>query len=356
MAKIPRESLMFLLGGSFDTVIEYLFKFKFCRDLIFFKALSDKTLIKICHMLHKEVYTDSNLFQKGDEGNRFYIIQSGCIKLTFNDVFSRDLGRGDYFGERALFFNDKRLASADSVGKSELYYLEKKDFLRLFIDNANLREHMGNRINLQDNSIKIEDMNVCRHLAHGNYGEVVLGQNRNNNVLYALKIMYKKKLVDENIVKHIKQEKQVLNKIDHPFILKLVKSLKDTNFIIFVLEYINGKNLFQTLQDVGFLSIDQTRFFIACLILGISKLHEHRMLFRDLKPENIMVSHTGFLKIIDFGFCIVMQSDRTKTLVGTPHYMAPEIFFDMSGYSFSVDYWSIGKYIFYNQIKRYNII
>jgi len=72
------------------------------------------------------------------------------------------------------------------------------------------------------------------------------------------------------------------------------------------------------------------------------------MLFRDLKPETIMVDHTGYLKIIDFGFCILMQSDRTKTLVGTPHYMAPEIFFDMSGYSFSVDYWAIGNKTFYN--------
>ena len=132
-------------------------------------------------MLHKETYNDVVLFKKGDEGSRFYIIQSGTIKLTFNERFSLEFSRGDYFGERALFFNDPRLATATSIGSSELYYLEKKDFLRLFIDNATLREHMGNRINLQDNSLKFEDMNVIKHIAEGNYGEVVLGQNRNNN-------------------------------------------------------------------------------------------------------------------------------------------------------------------------------
>jgi len=203
---------------------------------------------------------------------------------------------------------------------------------------------MGNRINLQDGNLKIEDLNVVSHISDGNYGEVVLGQNKNNNVLYALKIMYKKKLVEENIVKHLKHEKQVLTKLDHPFVIKLSKSLNHSNFIIFVMEYINGKNLFDVLGDLGLLNMDQARFFTACLLIGISKIHEQRMLFRDLKPDNVMVNFNGFLKIIDFGYAITMQSnDRTKTLIGTPHYMAPEIFFDMSGYSFSVDYWAIGN-------------
>ena len=345
VAKIARESLLFLLGGSFKTVVEYLFKFKFCRELTIFTALSDKTLVKICHLLHKITYNDNTtIFKKNDEASRFYIIQLGKVRLTFNDNFVSELGTGEYFGERGLFFQDPRLATAVSIGNTELYYLDRKDFLRLFVDNPTLREHMGNRINLQDGNLKIEDLNVVSHISDGNYGEVVLGQNKNNNVLYALKIMYKKKLVEENIVKHLKHEKQVLTKLDHPFVIKLSKSLNHSNFIIFVMEYINGKNLFDVLGDLGLLNMDQARFFTACLLIGISKIHEQRMLFRDLKPDNVMVNFNGFLKIIDFGYAITMQSnDRTKTLIGTPHYMAPEIFFDMSGYSFSVDYWAIGN-------------
>ena len=344
IAKILRAELIHQIG-SFKQVIEYLFKYKFCRGLTIFKALSDKTLVKICNLLMRQTFQHGTvLFKKGDEGNMFYIIQSGGILLYFNENFSITFRKGSYFGERALFFNDPRLATATAEGETEVYYLGKEDFLRLFQDNSTLREHMGNRILMQDNSLSVEGLNVIRHIANGNYGEIVLGQNRNNNVLYALKIMYKRKLIEENIVKNLKQEKHVLSKIDHPFILKLAKSLNHHNFVIFVLEYINGKSLFETLKDCGCLKDDQASFYSACLLLAINKLHENKMLFRDLKPENVMVNNNGYIKLIDFGYSMTLQSsDRTKSLVGTPHYMAPEIFFDMSGYSFSVDVWAIGN-------------
>ena len=64
------------------------------------------------------------------------------------------------------------------------------------------------------------------------------------------------------------------------------------------------------------------------------------MIHRDLKPENMMVMPNGYPKLIDFGTAKIV-TDRTYTIIGTPHYMAPEVILGKS-YDFSVDLWSLG--------------
>ena len=73
-------------------------------------------------------------------------------------------------------------------------------------------------------------------------------------------------------------------------------------------------------------------------------LHGKNIIHRDLKPDNFMVDNKGYLKLLDMGTSKVLDSRpyRTKTIMGTPHYMAPEVL-THKGYSFNVDLWSIGN-------------
>lgn len=95
---------------------------------------------------------------------------------------------------------------------------------------------------------------------------------------------------------------------------------------------------------MGLLRTYPAKFYTASIILIVEYLHNKNIIHRDLKPDNIMVNHKGFCKLLDMGTCKVLTERpfRTKSIIGTPHYMAPEIL-THKGYSFQVDLWAIGK-------------
>ena len=138
---------------------------------------------------------------------------------------------------------------------------------------------------------------------------------------------------------NIELEKNILLKIDHPFIVKLVKTLNDNKHVYFLMEYVKGKDLFDVIRDIGLLNKYQTQFYSCSLFVIINYLHSHKFIYRDIKPENIVVEENGYIKLIDFGAAKKIE-DKTKTVIGTPYYMAPEVF-SGEGYSFEADYWSV---------------
>ena len=94
------------------------------------------------------------------------------------------------------------------------------------------------------------------------------------------------------------------------------------------------------MRYVGLLSNTDSQFYIASMILILQYLHERDIIYRDLKPDNIIVDTRGYIKLVDFGTAKVIQT-RTYTLVGSPHYVAPEVIVG-KGYNKMGDIWSLG--------------
>jgi len=128
--------------------------------------------------------------------------------------------------------------------------------------------------------------------------------------------------------------------IDHMMIIKLIKNFKDDKRIYFLLEYVNGKDLFDVCRELGQITEEQGKFYAASLIVTLEYLHDRNIIHRDLKPENIVIDEEGYTKLIDFGAANIIEG-RTYTAIGTPHYLAPEIIL-RTGYSLGVDWWSLG--------------
>ena len=132
--------------------------------------------------------------------------------------------------------------------------------------------------------------------------------------------------------------------VSSQFVVRLYKTFKDEHFIYFLMSYLDGVDFFDFLRQIGLCNKTKAQFFTGCLVLALEHLHDSNIIYRDLKPENIVVDETGYLNIVDLGIGKLLGEDngyRTFTIVGTPHYMAPEIV-AMQGYTFSADLWSLG--------------
>ena len=92
------------------------------------------------------------------------------------------------------------------------------------------------------------------------------------------------------------------------------------------------------------MSEEDTKFYVAEIVIGVEQLHQAGVIWRDLKPENILLDKDGHVKLIDFGFgkCLKnIYSEKAYTNCGTPGYCAPEVMID-SGHTYKADIWSIG--------------
>jgi serine/threonine-protein kinase N2 len=100
--------------------------------------------------------------------------------------------------------------------------------------------------------------------------------------------------------------------------------------------------LLSHIQKVSFDEV-RSRFYAACVTLGLEFLHNNSIVYRDLKLDNLLVDEYGYLKIADFGLCKmgVGYGDRTSTFCGTPEFVAPEVLTDRD-YTSSVDWWGLG--------------
>ena len=332
-----------LLEGNFKKIMERTSIIDSLSKVQIFKNLPRIKLFNLSKKILEEKFNDGdNIVKEGEDGNKFYIIKHGKVEILVGGKYIRTLNESEYFGERALFFHEKRSATINGIGEICLFSISQEDFENII--ESNLKEYLMNRLYLQDNTIELNDLIFSSSLGAGNYGNVYLVQNKRNKFPYAIKAISKKQIDFDELHKNLELERGILLKIDHPFIVKLVKTLKDNKFIYFLMEFIKGKELFEVIRDIGLLNKLETQFYSGSLLLAIDYLHERKVIYRDIKPENVMVIESGYLKLIDFGTAKEII-DRTNTIIGTPHYMAPEVILG-EGYSFQIDIWSIAICMF----------
>jgi cGMP-dependent protein kinase len=198
-----------------------------------------------------------------------------------------------------------------------------------------------NRIHLQSDDLKLCDLKAIKLLGRGTFGDVFLVYDESTKFMYALKSVTKDKIRKFELYDNLVLERKIMLQVDHPFIVKMVKSFKDRDRVYFLLEHVQGIDLFDGLR---ILNNENTKFYSACILMILEHLEEREIIYRDLKPENIMIDSDGYLKLIDFGTAKFIKG-RTYTIIGTPHYMAPEVIKGI-GYTYSADLWSLGIMIY----------
>jgi len=141
----------------------------------------------------------------------------------------------------------------------------------------------------------------------------------------AVKIMNLKKL--EEHLDSIREEIAILNKLDHPNVVKYYETYIDKKFIYLVMEYIDGGELFEKIakQENQVFSEDMAARYMKKLFSALNHMHAQGIVHRDIKPENILLTKHDELKLVDFGLSKRTKPGerKMKTIAGTPYYMAP---------------------------------
>jgi cGMP-dependent protein kinase len=342
IAEITRNEMERLLSGPINTIFIQNEMLSVFKKIPLLNVLPDKKLNQLISLLKVKTYVnEENIVTENTEGHEFFIIKSGKVQIFKDGAYLRTINKHDYFGERALMLSEIRSATVKADGKVSCWTLHKEDFMNII--HSARRNLLLKRLILQDDSVGIEDLMSVKHLGSGQFGSVHLTIHRNKNTVYALKAVSRKKVEIFKCHNDILLEKKVLLQLDHPFIVKLVKTFKDAERLYFLMEYVQGLDLFDTLRRMDLLRESEARFYTACLVLILEHLHERNIIYRDLKPENVMVDEEGYPKLIDFGTAKI--SDKTFTTIGTPHYMAPELILS-GGYNKAVDLWTLGVMLY----------
>ena len=325
-----------------NKIISFLEHLNYMQKTEMFRNTSINKLIQICSLMKKEKFDPNEyIFEKGSKADKFYVIKKGSVIVWRDEKRIRELEKGNCFGELALLSNEPRSATLQAKDYCTLYVLEKNDFINSI--DKKLLEYLNVKMSLLDDfNMSLKDFYFCKNLGQGKFGEVSLVHN--NKHFYAIKCVDRKEAEKQkHLIKYFLEERRVLLELDHPFIMKLVRTFKNKENIFFLTNFINGKGLgkyLETKKEKTFRNKEETRFYISFLYVILDYLNSKGIAHRDLKPENIMINTQGYLQLIDFGTAKKIK-DFTCTIIGTAYYISPEIL-SGKGYSYSCDYWSVG--------------
>ena len=184
-------------------------------------------------------------------------------------------------------------------------------------------------------------------LGSGNFAVVKKCTRKKDNEVFAVKIIDKAKVEDMG---DIEREIEIMGKIDHPNVIKLVEIFDEPKKMNLVMELVTGGELFDKIVALGNYTEKDAAKVMKTLCEALDYLHERQIVHRDLKPENILLldkSPDAPIKVADFGLArVISQKDLMKTACGTPGYVAPEVLQNKGYSSGAVDLWSAGVILY----------
>lgn len=252
---------------------------------------------------------------------------------------------------------------------------EKKTLESEFAQNETKLKRVKRR------NFRVDQFDFIKLIGRGAFGEVFVCKDREDEQIYAMKILRKAELVAKNQILNTLAERDFLTQSNNPWSVQLVYSFSDTKNLYLVMEFLPGGDLMNLLIKRGVLTETETKFIIAETLLAIHHVHETNFIHRDIKPDNLLLTKDGHIRLTDFGLSTktdrysdplvklideltdVIQEKNTDALlssqpirekkrreqicstVGTPDYIAPEVLLKQP-YTYLVDFWSLGAIMY----------
>lgn len=343
IAYIKISTLTEILGGKLADITKKNEIIKILSQVQVFRPLPIEKLEEIIEYFTLETLKPNTLIIKENlHIEDFMIVKSGQLSVFKNLDLVKSLGKFSTYGEKTLITEEISEFSIKSLGNCEIWKMSKYDFARI-IDKS-IVDQMKKRLALREKEIELENLHLVKLINEGSYSNSYLVYHPASQQLYLLKVVLKSTVESQKIIESILMEKKVLQEIDHPLVTKLKKTFKDEFRLYFLFEYIQGVQFFDVILQVNSFKNADARFYAAGILIILQHLHGRNIIYRDLKPDNFMIDNEGYPILMDLSVAKVTK-ERTYSLIGTPHYMAPEII-KGTGYTKVCDYWSFGIIVY----------
>jgi len=207
--------------------------------------------------------------------------------------------------------------------------------------------------NAENISVRLRDFEIGRFLGEGGFGKVVAARKHHSKYPVALKVISKEKLeVSESenpdtrtsIMVQIKREIDIQSMLSHPNILKIFGHFHNETIICLILEYCSGVTLRRHCFGKR-LPEREVAKYVFDVSSALQYCHHRHVMHRDIKTENLLLDANGKVKLIDFGFAVIVGDELQFTFCGTDEYCAPEILTGR-GYGKKADHWATGILVF----------
>lgn len=188
-------------------------------------------------------------------------------------------------------------------------------------------------------------------IAKGSFGTIFKAKNQESNEIVALKKIPIKDISD-NQFQYVNNEIHLLSQIHEPNVLTFYEALKTRNNIYFAMEYCEGLDLSKYLEKHNNVPYKIVKKWARQLVRTFNNLEKNKIMHRDIKPANLLLTSLDIeaadIKIGDFGFARQVSNSLVQSVIGTPLYMAPELYYE-TFYTHKADVWSLGV-VFYEMI------
>lgn len=200
---------------------------------------------------------------------------------------------------------------------------------------------------LSDEDVNFDHFQILRAIGKGSFGKVCIVQKRDSGILYAMKYVSRVACESRGALGGVIKEVDLLSSLEHPFLVNLWFSFQDEEDLFMVCDLLTGGDLRYHLQQRIEFCEESVALLICELGSALEYLQKQRVVHRDIKPDNILLDDAGHAHLTDFNIATRLQKDGMAcSMSGTKPYMAPEVFLcaldEIAGYSFPVDWWSLG--------------
>jgi len=369
--------------GPLQEVLDQNLNMRVLNSVKLFEKLTEAERLKLCKSFVPEIFApQTTIITQGDKGTKFYILLDGTANVLESDKVISVLKSGDYFGEMALLDDEIRKATIVASVECKCVFVDRATFNKILGSLKHLmeRETMARLDVLERATIgnaaaaekpeegrqtmksaapapapavvakqpvyEFSNLTTLAMLGSGTFGKVTLVQDKTTKSLFALKAMFKSEIVAHKQQTNVMNEKNVMASCNHPFVLRLFQTFKDSKRLYMLLEFVQGGELFSVIHkpDRDGIPDAHAKFYGLGVLLALAHLHSKEIAYRDMKPENCLIDKDGYPKLVDFGFAKVITG-KSFTLCGTPEYLAPELVLGR-GHNKAVDYWAFGILVY----------